>query len=136
MKPYDAVMLMLSTLILSSATFESTSNGRIASKRSGCLSGVGICLQANKNTSRDMQFLFRYDPASSSLSCIIDEKEILQKQPEAIVFFKAVRQFYLQDEIILTPDLVSSLTLRTPIIPAGSYPLSYLGGKYIITFKR
>ncbi|MBK7762462.1 MAG: hypothetical protein IPI46_03710 [Bacteroidetes bacterium] len=136
MKPYDAVMLMLSSLLLSSATIETTSTGRIASKKSGCLSGTGICLQGNRSGSKDLQFLFRYDPATASLTCIIDENEIIQKQPEALPFFKAVRQFYVQDEIILTPDIVRSLTLRTAIIPPGSYPLNYLGGKYIITFKR
>lgn len=108
----------------------------LLAKKSGCLSGTGICLQGNRSGSKDLQFLLRYDPATASLTCIIDENEIIQKQPEALPFFKAVRQFYVQDEIILTPDIVKIINLADCYHSARFISLNYLGGKYIITFKR
>jgi Fe-S cluster assembly iron-binding protein IscA len=131
---YLFTVLLLCINTNKAATIESNSKGRIGRKSSGC-NGLGICLAANANEG-ELNLIFRYDNTNAKLSIVIDEKEVINKQIAAIDYLRRKNNFVLDEDVVLPPKIVTSLTLKNPLLPKGNYPLQYQDGKFIVTITR
>jgi len=121
-------------LLLMSASYESTTQGRIASKKSGCQTGMGICiLKDSPRMCYPIQFHF--ETTTSLLTLRIQERELQKVQPQLYAELKGQTAFQLEEDLVLPEDLVQSLHLTRSLIVRGSYRLTYAEGNLIIDFR-
>ncbi len=126
MKTACILAALLCMSMLGRAQIESQQNGKIATRKSGCQSGLGICLN-KASTSDQLHLIFRYRPAQSHCLLRISVAELKQnasenwKQLEGSVFFSLEEEFIWPDELIRE----LGIPLAWKRIAPGKYPMRF-----------
>ncbi len=126
--------LMLLAFKVSPVFLESTTKGCIGKKSAAC-KGIGFCFGSNANEG-ELTFTFRFEPVSSTLSILLDENEIRQKQSGSLQYFKDKNRFQLEEDVKLPEPVVTDLKLHDDVISKGMYTLQYQNGKYILIIRK
>lgn len=133
MKTLSVTATVALAFVLMSASYESTTQGRIASKKSGCQHGMGICILKD-SPSMSYPIHFQFDTGTDVLTLDMLEKDLQKVQPLLYDEFMGQSSFLLEEDLPLPTDLVQALMLSRNFIARGAYPIRHKDEKIIICF--
>lgn len=138
--PFILAMLCLSIIAIAAAVgpIETTSKGKIA-KASTC-AGIGIC-SLNSSASaieaaKQSDITFKVDATTRLLQILFDIPQIQTKQPDVYKQLNGKTTFTF-DEPTPLADVVTN-AVKLPFryyIPKGTYPMSKVGTKWVVSIK-